>query len=177
MPITGFLEVCAFTVQSCIIAQRAGAARVELCDNPVEGGTTPSYGTVRRARERIDIRLYPIIRPRSGNYYYDEDEFEIIRQDIAACKDLGCNGISVGVGYHRCGNRYGADEAHRGMGVSDGRHLQPGVRRHARPLESPGRPRSSAAASGCSPPVGEAALPMPAIYSPGWSSRLATASA
>ncbi len=96
MPVTGFLEVCAFNVQSCLIAQRAGAARIELCDNPVEGGTTPSYGTVRRARERIDIRLYPIIRPRSGNYYYDEDEFEIIRQDIAACKDLGCNGISVG---------------------------------------------------------------------------------
>jgi copper homeostasis protein len=45
----------------------------------------------------VDIRLYPIIRPRSGNYFYDEDEFEIIRRDIAACKELGCNGISVGV--------------------------------------------------------------------------------
>jgi copper homeostasis protein len=93
---TALLEVCAFNVQSCLIAQRAGAARIELCDNPVEGGTTPSYGTIRRARERVDIRLYPIIRPRSGNYFYDDDDFEIIRQDIAACKDLGCNGISVG---------------------------------------------------------------------------------
>ena len=96
MPIPGLLEVCAFTVHSCLIAQRAGAARVELCDNPVEGGTTPSYGTLRRARERIAIGLYPIIRPRSGNYYYDADEFDIIRQDIAACKALGCDGISVG---------------------------------------------------------------------------------
>ena len=97
MPATALLEVCAFTVQSCLIAQRAGAARIELCDNPLEGGTTPSYGTLKRARERVEIRLYPIIRPRSGNYFYDEDELEIIRRDIAACKELGCNGISVGV--------------------------------------------------------------------------------
>lgn len=97
MPVRRCLEVCAFTVQSCIIAQRAGAARIELCDNPVEGGTTPSYGTVRQARERADILLYPIIRPRSGNYHYDEDEFEIIRHDIAVCKELGCNGISIGI--------------------------------------------------------------------------------
>ncbi|MFN3651989.1 MAG: copper homeostasis protein CutC [Armatimonadota bacterium] len=97
MPSNDQLEVCAFNVQSCVIAQRAGAARIELCDNPIEGGTTPSYGTVRRARERVDIALYPIIRPRSGNYFYDEDELEIIRRDIEACKELGCNGISVGV--------------------------------------------------------------------------------
>jgi copper homeostasis protein len=92
------LEVCAFTIQSCSIAQRAGAARVELCDNPVEGGTTPSWGTIKRVREKIDIPLYPIIRPRSGNYFYDDDEFEIMRRDIAICKELRCNGISVGVG-------------------------------------------------------------------------------
>jgi copper homeostasis protein len=92
------LEVCAFNIQSCLIAEKAGAARVELCDNPVEGGTTPSYGTIRQVRERIHILLYPIIRPRSGNYYYDDDEFEIMRKDILACKELGCNGISVGIG-------------------------------------------------------------------------------
>lgn len=96
MPATALLEVCAFNVQSCLIAERAGAARIELCDNPLEGGTTPSYGTVKRARERVGIALYPIIRPRSGNYFYDEDELEIIRRDIETCKELGCNGISVG---------------------------------------------------------------------------------
>ncbi len=90
------LEVCAFNIQSCMIAERAGAVRVELCDNPVEGGTTPSYGTIRQAREKISILLYPILRPRSGNYFYDRDEYEIIRKDIEACKHLGCNGISVG---------------------------------------------------------------------------------
>jgi copper homeostasis protein len=91
------LEVCAFNIQSSIIAQKAGAARVELCDNPVEGGTTPSYGTVKETREKISIALYPIIRPRGGNFLYDDEEFAIIKQDILLCKQLGCDGISTGV--------------------------------------------------------------------------------
>jgi copper homeostasis protein len=90
-------EVCAFNIQSAIIAEKAGAARVELCDNPVEGGTTPSYGAIRQTRENIAILLYPIIRPRSGNYLYDDNEFAIIKHDILICKELGCDGISVGV--------------------------------------------------------------------------------
>ena len=91
------LEVCAFNVQSCIIAQRVGAVRAELCDNPVEGGTTPSFGAIKVAREKVSIQLYPIIRPRAGNYFYDEDEFAIMKRDILLCKELGCDGISVGV--------------------------------------------------------------------------------
>lgn len=90
-------EVCAFNIQSCIIAERVGAARVELCDNPVEGGTTPSYGTIRKVRETISILLYPIIRPKSGNYYYDQDEIDILEKDIKMCKELKCDGVSVGV--------------------------------------------------------------------------------
>ena len=89
-------EVCAFNIQSASIAERAGASRVELCDNPVEGGTTPSYGTIIETRERISIDLYPIIRPRSGNYFYNEEEYAIIKRDIMICRDLGCDGISVG---------------------------------------------------------------------------------
>src|ERR687890_767575 len=91
------LEVCAFNLQSCIIAERCGAVRVELCDNPVEGGTTPSYGTIKVVREKISIKLYPIVRPRSGNYFYSNEEFEIIKNDIEVCKQLGCDGISVGI--------------------------------------------------------------------------------
>jgi copper homeostasis protein len=90
------LEVCAFTLQSCTIAEKAGAARVELCDNPLEGGTTPSYGTIRRVREAVSIAVFPIIRPRSMNYFYDDDEWAIVRDDIWMCKELGCNGVSVG---------------------------------------------------------------------------------
>ena len=91
------LEVCAFHIDSCMIAERAGAARVELCDNPIEGGTTPSYGTIKMAREQISILLYPILRPRSGNYFYNDHEFTILKEDIDMCKQLGCDGISVGV--------------------------------------------------------------------------------
>jgi copper homeostasis protein len=91
------LEVCAFNVQSCFIAQRVGAVRAELCDNPVEGGTTPSFGAIKQAREKISIQLYPIIRPRAGNYFYDDEEFAIMQKDILLCKELGCDGISVGI--------------------------------------------------------------------------------
>lgn len=91
------LEVCAFHIDSCITAEKEGAYRVELCDNPIEGGTTPSFGTIRQAREKINIKLYPILRPRSGNYYYSDEEFEILKYDIANCRELGCDGISVGV--------------------------------------------------------------------------------
>lgn len=91
------LEICAFNIQSCFIAEKIGAERVELCDNPVEGGTTPSYGTIKKARESISIKLYPIIRPRSGNYFYDEHEIAVLKNDILMCKELSCDGISVGV--------------------------------------------------------------------------------
>ena len=91
------LEVCAFNLQSSIIAERAGAKRVELCENPADGGTTPSYGTIKQTREKIGISLYPIIRPRGGNFFYDDNEFAIIKQDILLCKQLGCDGISTGV--------------------------------------------------------------------------------
>ena len=96
MAVKRIFEVCAFNIQSAIIAQNAGAARVELCDNPVEGGTTPSYGTIIETRESINIDLYPIIRPRSGNYFYDKEEYAIMKRDILICRDLGCDGISVG---------------------------------------------------------------------------------
>lgn len=91
------LEVCAFNLQSSIIAERVGAKRVELCENPADGGTTPSYGTIKQTREKIGISLYPIIRPRAGNFFYDEEEFAIIKQDILLCKQLSCDGISTGV--------------------------------------------------------------------------------
>jgi copper homeostasis protein len=91
------LEVCAFNLQSSIIAEKSGAKRVELCENPADGGTTPSYGTIKQTREKIGIALYPIIRPRGGNFFYDEEEFAIMKQDILLCKQLGCDGISTGV--------------------------------------------------------------------------------
>jgi copper homeostasis protein len=91
------LEICASSVASCIAAQQGGAQRIELCDNLLEGGTTPSYATIALAREKVNIDLYPIIRPRGGDFLYDDLEFAIMQKDIAMCKQLGCNGVVIGL--------------------------------------------------------------------------------
>jgi copper homeostasis protein len=91
------LEVCANGVNSALVAQNAGAYRVELCDNLLEGGTTPSYGQIALARKLLDIKLYPIIRPRGGDFVYSDLEFEIMKTDVQSCKSLGCDGVVFGI--------------------------------------------------------------------------------
>ena len=91
------LEICANSVASAGAAQQGGADRVELCDNMAEGGTTPSYGTLRKAREQLSLQLYPIIRPRGGDFLYTKEEFDIMLSDIKVCKELGCDGIVIGL--------------------------------------------------------------------------------
>lgn len=91
------LEVIGFNIESCILAQAAGADRIELCDNPGDGGTTPSYGFIKAAREKLQIALYPIIRPRGGDFLFSDDEFEIMRSDVKTCKQLGCDGVVIGM--------------------------------------------------------------------------------
>ncbi len=91
------LETIAFNIESCRIAQTAGAHRIELCDNPGEGGTTPSYGFIKAARQVLTIDLFPIIRPRGGDFLYSEQEFEIMKTDIQVCKNIGCDGIVFGI--------------------------------------------------------------------------------
>ena len=91
------LEVIGFSVEGCIAAQDAGADRIELCDNPGDGGTTPSYGFIKSARKLLQIELYTMIRPRGGDFIYSDEEFEIMKEDINACKNLGCDGIVLGL--------------------------------------------------------------------------------
>jgi copper homeostasis protein len=91
------LEVCAYNIQSCIIAQKAGAGRIELCADPTAGGVTPSWGLIQYALESIEIPVFPMIRPRGGNFVYDADELSIMKKDILKCRDLGCKGIAVGI--------------------------------------------------------------------------------
>lgn len=94
-PIT--LEICANSVVSAVAAQQGGADRVELCDNMAEGGTTPGYATMAKARELLQIQLYPIIRPRGGDFLYNELEFELMWKDIELCKQMGCDGVVIGL--------------------------------------------------------------------------------
>ena len=91
------LEICAYNIQSCIVAEKAGASRIELCADPTYGGTTPSYGLIQYALSNISIPIFPMIRPRGGNFIYDAEELEIMKKDILACKELGCIGIATGI--------------------------------------------------------------------------------
>lgn len=91
------LEVIGFGINNCLIAQQAGAHRIELCENPSDGGTTPSYGCIIAARKKLQIELYPMIRPRGGDFLYTEEEFEIMKSDVLLCKSLGCDGIVTGL--------------------------------------------------------------------------------
>jgi copper homeostasis protein len=91
------LEVCAFNIQSCFIAQSAGAARIEFCADPLQGGTTPSSGAIRYALAHIDIPVFPMIRPRGGDFIYDSHELDIMKKDVLYCRDIGCQGIATGL--------------------------------------------------------------------------------
>ena len=90
------IEVCVDSVESAIIAQKTGAWRVELCDNLIEGGTTPSAATIELARKYLDIKLHVIIRPRSGDFLYTDIEMEVIKRDVEIAKSLGVDGIVIG---------------------------------------------------------------------------------
>ncbi|MEO1032421.1 MAG: copper homeostasis protein CutC [Bacteroidota bacterium] len=91
------LEICANSFQSAKNAQDAGAHRIELCQELSVGGITPSYGLIKQVIESIRIPVVVLIRPRSGNFIYTDDEFEIMKQDILISKDLGGHGIVSGV--------------------------------------------------------------------------------
>ena len=91
------LEICANSYQSAINAQKAEADRIELCSELSVGGITPSYGLLKKVSEEITIPIHILIRPRSGDFCYSDDEFQQIKKDIQTCKELGFNGIVSGV--------------------------------------------------------------------------------
>ncbi len=91
------LEVAANSLASALAAQAGGAGRVELCTALEAGGLTPSHGQIALVRERLAIPVYVLIRPRAGDFRYDDDECETMRRDIEACAALGCNGVVLGV--------------------------------------------------------------------------------
>ncbi len=91
------LEICASNYQSAINAQNAGAHRIELCSELAVGGITPSYGLIKQTMKNLKIPVFVLIRPRSGNFTYSNSDFEIMKQDIKICKQLGCKGIVSGI--------------------------------------------------------------------------------
>ena len=91
------VEVCAFSLESCLAAEKGGANRIELCGSMYEGGTTPSAGLMQIAKQRVSIEIHPMIRPRGGDFCYSNDEISVMQADIRMAKELGCEGIVLGI--------------------------------------------------------------------------------
>lgn len=90
------VEICANNFQSALNAQEAGADRIELCSELAVGGITPNYGLLKKVSE-LKIPVHVLIRPRSGDFMYSDSEFEVMKQNIALCKQLNCSGVVSGV--------------------------------------------------------------------------------
>lgn len=91
------LEGCANSIKSAITAEQGGAVRVELCDNLAEGGITPTHEVIDQARQLLNIDLFVLIRPRSGDFVYNDAEYNTIIKDIRFCAKVGCNGVVIGI--------------------------------------------------------------------------------
>lgn len=91
------IEVCAYSLQSCLTAQAAGAQRIELCGGQAEGGTTPSTGLIQLARQYLTIPLYGMIRPRGGDFLYADTERAVMETDIETAKKMGVDGVVLGL--------------------------------------------------------------------------------
>ena len=91
------IEICANSYQSAINAEKAGANRIELCSELAIGGITPSFGLLKKVMTDLTIPVHVLIRPRSGDFTFSDAEFEIMKENIQLCKELGISGIVSGV--------------------------------------------------------------------------------
>lgn len=91
------LEVCADSVQSAIAAQKGGAGRIELCADLVVGGTSPSPALFKQVRKYTDLKIRTLLRPRFGDFCYDEYEFQCIKEEVEMFRELGADGVVIGI--------------------------------------------------------------------------------
>jgi copper homeostasis protein len=91
------LEIVVYNIESALKAQEGGADRVELCDNPGEGGTTPSFGMIEAVRQNVNLDVFVMIRPRGGDFHYSNYEFHCMKRDIDQCQKLSADGVVFGI--------------------------------------------------------------------------------
>lgn len=91
------LEIACFNIDSCVLAQKAGADRIEFCSDYTVGGITPTHNNIFEVRKLVHISLHVIIRPRGGNFIYSNEEIELMKRDILFCKQHNVDGVVFGV--------------------------------------------------------------------------------
>lgn len=91
------IEIVVYNIESALRAQEGGADRIELCDNPAEGGTTPSFGTIEAVRQNVNMDVYVMIRPRGGDFHYSNYEFHSMKRDIDQCQKISVDGVVFGI--------------------------------------------------------------------------------
>ncbi len=91
------IEIVVYNMESALKAQEGNADRIELCDNPSEGGTTPSYGTIKSVRQNVTLDVFVMIRPRGGDFHYSNDDFHTMKRDIDQCQKLSVDGVVFGI--------------------------------------------------------------------------------
>ncbi len=94
---TMICEVVVYNIESALRAQEGGADRLELCDNPADGGTTPSFAMIEQVRQNISMDLYVMLRPRGGDFCYNNYEFHIMKRDLSQCQRLSVDGLVLGI--------------------------------------------------------------------------------
>lgn len=91
------LEACADSVRSAIEAWHGGAGRIELCSNLIIGGTTPGLALLRQVKDYTDLEVRVLLRPRFGDFCYDDFEFESMKEEALRLCAAGADGIVFGI--------------------------------------------------------------------------------
>jgi copper homeostasis protein len=91
------IEIVVYTIEAALKAQEGGADRIELCDNPAEGGTTPTMGMVDVIRKNLTIDVFAMLRPRGGDFCYSHNEFHVMKKDMYQLQKLSVDGFVFGI--------------------------------------------------------------------------------
>ena len=90
-------ELCAESLEACLIAKASGASRIELCSDLSVEGLTPSHALIAQAVQRSGLPIFMLLRPRAGNFVYSDLDFHLIREDLLHGKALGVSGFALGI--------------------------------------------------------------------------------